>query len=251
MEKITVFTHRLDLAVRLVDTTSGRGVSGSGVTVRVDGVPVPFDDKGSGLLSMQNLGTRRFQLEICSPAYEPETLSVDLDTLGKGLPLLEVQLIPGLGYPGGVEFQTLAGTLPGIQSLSAVRLGDSACLIRAFDPRKRLVTLFNPHHLAMDRRFYALVDPDSGVCEPFEIIRTVNDQTVKIDRVLETAFRNYFPITPTVRGRCRPDGRYCLRARDEGGDGRWLVRWEGADGPHFRTVDFRQEDHPRLEEGGG
>ena len=55
MEKITVFTHRLDLAVRLVDTTSGRGVSGSGVTVRVDGVPVPFDDKGSGLLSMQNL----------------------------------------------------------------------------------------------------------------------------------------------------------------------------------------------------
>lgn len=251
MEKTTVFTHSLDLALRLVDTTSGRGVSGGGMTVRVDGKPVRFGEKGGGLLIFQNLGTRRFRLEIASPAFEPAEREVDLDALGKGLPLLEIHLIPGAGYPGAAEFLTLEGTLPGIQELSAVRVGDSACLIREFDPRKRLVKLFNPHHLALDRVLYALVDPDNGRYEPFRIVRTVDDQTIKTDRVLETVFRNYFPISPMVLGSCGGDGRYCLRVRDDGTACKWLVRWEERGTVRFRTVDFRQEPDPRLEEGGG
>lgn len=251
MEKTTVFTHSLDLALRLVDTTSGRGVSGGGMTVRVDGKPVRFGEKGGGLLIFQNLGTRRFRLEIASPAFEPAEREVDLDALGKGLPLLEIHLIPGAGYPGAAEFLTLEGTLSGIQELSAVRVGDNACLIREFDPRKRLVKLFNPHHLALDRVLYALVDPDNGRYEPFRIVRTVDDQTIKTDRVLETVFRNYFPINPMVLGKCGSDGRYCLRVRDDGTACKWLVRWEERGTVRFRTVDFRQEPNPRLEEGGG
>ena len=251
MEKTTVFTHSLDLALRLVDTTSGRGVSGRGMTVRIDEKPVRFGEKGDGMLIFQNLGTRRFRLEISSSAYETAEREVDLDALGKGVPLLELHLIPGPGYPGAAEFQTLEGTLPGIENLSAVRVGDNACLIREFDPRKRLVKLFNPHHLSLDRVLYALVDPDNGCYEPFQIVRTLDDQTIKTDRVLETAFRNYFPISPTVMGTCGGDGRYCLRVRDDGTACKWLIRWEEQGTARFRTVDFRQEPHPRLEEGGG
>ena len=81
MEKTLVFTHSLDLALRLVDTTSGTGVSGRGMTVRVDGTPVRFGEKGGGMLIFQNLGTRRFRLEISSSAYETVEREVDLDTL--------------------------------------------------------------------------------------------------------------------------------------------------------------------------
>lgn len=251
MEKTTVFTHSLDLALRLVDTTSGRGVSGRGITVRIDGEPVPFGEKGGGILIFQNLGTRRFRLSLSSPAFEAAEREVDLDTLGKGIPILELHLIPGPGYPGAAEFQTLEGILPGIAHLSAVRAGDNACLIREFDARKRLMKLFNPHRLALDRVLYALVDPDSGCYEPFRIVRNLDDQNIKIDRVLETAFRNYFPISPTVLGKCSGDGRYCLRVRDDGTACKWLIRWEEAGASHFRTVDFRQETHPRLERGCG
>ena len=251
MEKTVVFTHRLDLAVRLVDTTSGREVSARGITVCVDGRPVAFGEKGTGMLILQNLGTRRFRLEISSSAYERAEAEVDLDALGKGIPLLELSLIPGPDYPGGAEFQTLEGHLPGIRNLSAVRAGDNACLIREFDPRRRMVKLFNPHHLALDRLLYALVDPDNGCYEPFRIIRRVDDQTIKTDRILETAFRNYFPISPAVMGLCSEDGHYCLRVRDDGTACKWLVRWEEQGIPRFRTVDFRQEQNPRLEEGGG
>lgn len=251
MEKTTVFTYRLDLALRLVDTTSGRGVPGRGMTVRIDQKPVRFDEKGDGMLIFQNLGMRRFRLEITSPAYETAELEVDLDALGKGIPLLEISLIPGPRYPGAAQFQTLEGTLPGIGHLSAVRVGDNACLIREFDPRRRLVKLFNPHHLALDRVGYALVDPDRSCYEPFRIVGHPDDQTIKTDRVLETEFRNYFPISPMVMGKWGEDGRYCLRVRDESTDCKWLIRWEEGGAVRFRTVDFRQEPHPRLEEGGG
>lgn len=248
MEKTLVFTHRLDLAVRLLDTTSGRGAGGKELTVRIDGKPVSFREKGDGILIMQNLETRRFRMEVLSSAYEYAEQEVDLDALGKGIPLLELQLIPKPGSFGTTVFQELKGVLPGIAHLSAVRTGDNACLIREFDPRKRVMKLFNPHHLALDRVLYALVDPDNGSYEPFRIVQRLDDQTVKIDRVLETVFRNYFPVSPIVMGTCSSDGNYCLRVRDDGTACKWMIRWESCGTPQFQAVDFHQEQSPRLKE---
>ena len=247
MKKIMEFTHRLDLALRLVDTTSGAAVSGGSLEVYLDGLRVRFEEKG-GVLVFQKLPARQFRLELRSPYYESETREVDLDAM-TGMPLLEQHLIPSAGYPGGTEFLTLEGVLPGIGSLTAARAGDNACMIRAFDPRKRLVTLFNPHHLALDRVHYALVDPDGGRYEPFDIIKRMDDQTVKADRVLETEFHNYFPVTPLVMGKCGGNGDYCLRVRDDGTQARWIVRWVVDGVPHFRTLDFREDEHPQLEGG--
>ena len=251
MEKILVFTHRLDLALRLVDTTSGRNVSGRNVTVLADGEPIRFSEKQDQVLVFQNLGKRKFRMKILSPAFEEAETEVDLDALGRGLPLLEIHLVPSEQYPGGATFFTLQGLLPGIGELAAVRVGDKACLMREFDPRKRLAKVFNPHHLALDRVYYALLDPDRGIYEPFRILRLVDDQTLKVDRILEMSFKNYFPVTPEVLGKTRPDGSYCLRLRDEGQDARWVIRWKINGENRFRMVNFREGVPLPLEEGGG
>lgn len=250
MEKTLVFTHRLDLALRLVDTTSGRNVSGRSTAAFVDGKQVRFGEKGDQVLIFRNLEKRAFRLTITSPLYETAEVDVDLEKLDARLPLLEIHLVPGRNYIPGIELLSVEGTLPGIQELSAVRMGENSCLIREFDPRRRQATVFNPHHLALDRVHYALVDPDRGTCEPFRILRMVNDQTLKLDRVLEMSFRNYFPITPQVLGKTGADGSYCLRLRDDGTQARWLIRWVVDGEARFRTVDFRSTPHPRLEEGG-
>ena len=251
MEKTLVFTHRLDLALRLVDTTSGRNVSGRTAAAFINGEQVRFAEKSDHMLVFQNLPKRAFRLTVTSPAFETAEVEVDLDAFGKALPLLELHLIPSKGYPGGVEFLELEGILPGIGELSAVRLGDNACLIREFEPRKRMATVFNPHHLALDRVRYAVVDPDKNLFEPFSVLRLVNDQTLKLDRILEMPFKNYFPITPQVFGVTRPDGSYCLRVRDDAEKAQWLVRWTVHGEPSFRVIDFRETKTPRLEEGGG
>lgn len=248
MKKIAVFTHRLDLALRLVDTTSGAPVPASQVETWLEEVRIRFEEKG-GVLLFQDLPARRFRLSIRSPWFEPEEREVDLDTLPQP-PLLELHLIPSTGYPGDTAFWTLEGVLPGIGGLTAVRAGDNNCMIRNFDPRKRLMTIFDPHHLALDRVHYALMDVDRGQYEPFRILKRIDDQTIKIDRVLETEFRNYFPVTPLVLGRCGPEGAYCLRVRDDGTQARWIVRWERDGLPQFRTIDFQAEAAPHLEGGG-
>ena len=250
MERVLVFTHRLDLALRLVDTTSGANVPGSDVRVWVDGKRAWFAEKRDHVLIFQNLEKRAFRMEITSPAFESLETQVDLDALDKAQPLLELHLVPSRGYPGGVDFFNVEGRLPGIGELSAVPLGENHCLIREFDPRKRVVQIFNPHHLSLDRVGYALVDPDRNRFEPFRILRLIDDQTLKIDRILESEFKNYFPIVPQIQGITRPDGSYCLRVRDNGERAKWLLRWVRDGDVCFRFLDFRETPAPRLEEGG-
>ena len=252
MQTTLVFTHRLDLALRLVDTTSGKNIPSTELTVLIDGDPATFGKKEDEILVFQQLHKRQFLLETRSRLFEDGAIEVDLDKLNKAEPLLELHLVPSREYPGAAPFLELTGMLPGLQELSAVHLSSKSCLIREFDLRRRQLQMFNPHHLSLDRLEYGLVDPDQNVFEPFRILRQINDQTVKVDRVLETEFRNYFSIAPVVFGKVFPDGRYCLRVRDQASDANWLVRWTCSGGePQFRVLDFHDTAVLKLEEGGG
>ena len=242
----TIISHTLDLALRLVDTTTGRVVVGQDITLLYDGKRVGHMDKG-GHLILTGRGRNDFTLTVRAPGYEPRTVPIRYEALEPHMPYLELQLIPSPDYYSPVPCLTLSGNLPTLKALSAVKAGDSACLIREFDPRKRLLTLFNPHKLELDRTHYALVNPDEETFEPFQVLRRLSDRQFKIDRVLETQFGNYFPICPVVFGRVDPDGGYCLRVRDDSSQQRWLLRLEcGADVVQFKTVDFRKPDSLTL-----
>ena len=246
MERSRVFTYSLKLALRLVDTTTGKEVTGYGLEIRMDGAAERFTLKG-GVLIFQELEKRAFQMEVSTFAYEPVSMPVDLDTLDKNLPMIEIHLIPSDGHPGRMELLMMKGTFPGIEELCAVRMQDNVCMIRDFDPGKRLMKIFNPHRLALDRVFYALVDPDEKVFESFRILRVEDDQIAKIDRVLETRFRNYFPVTPVVFGQVRPDGSYCLRVRDDWENAQWLVRWSAEGKTYYRVFDLHEEKELPME----
>ena len=244
------FRHSLDLALRLVDTATGRVLAGRDLELRRDGRRVRPLEKEDGYLIFLGEGRRDFDLSVRLRGYEPRQVRVAYAALDKALPLLELHLIPGKDYAPGVPCFSLEGTCPGITALDAVRAGDSACLIREFDPRKRLVTLFNPHKLELDRTFYALVDPDRETYEPFRLIKRIDFQVYKTDRVIETRFGNYFPVCPMVFGGADPDGGYRLRVRDETAQARWIVRWEAGGQTFFQTVDFHRPETLTLKGGG-
>ena len=244
------FRHSLDLALRLVDTATGRVLAGRDLELRRDGRRVRPLEKEDGYLIFLGEGRRDFDLSVRLRGYEPRQVRVAYAALDKALPLLELHLIPGKDYAPGVPCFSLEGTCPGITALDAVRAGDSACLIREFDPRKRLVTLFNPHKLELDRTFYALVDPDRETYEPFRLVKRIDFQVYKTDRVIETRFGNYFPVCPMVFGGEDPDGGYRLRVRDETAQARWIVRWEAGGQTFFQTVDFHRPETLTLKGGG-
>ena len=237
-----LISHSLDLALRFTDTTTGRVVVGQDITLLRDGKRVGHMDK-DGHVVLVGWGRSDFTLTVRAPGFEPQTIPIRYEALDPHLPQLELQLIPGADYYSPIPCLTLSGTLPGLRALTAVRAGDSACLIREFDPRKRVLTLFNPHKLELARTHYALVNPDEETFEPFQIVRRLSDQQFKIDRVLESQFGNYFPVGPVVFGRVDPGGGYCLRVRDDSSQQRWLTRrQEEPEQIIFQTVDFRKPE---------
>lgn len=234
-----VINHRLGLALRLVDTTTGRAIADRALALRRDGKEIHPMVKGDGVLVLLDQERADFDLEVSVPGYEGRQLRVSYAQLDPGLPRLDLHLIPGPDYRSRYPCLTLEGELPGITGVDAVKAGESPCLIREFDPRKKLLTVFNPHKLELDRVWYALVDPDQETYEVFSVVRRVSDQVYKLDRALETPFKNYFPICPLVFGGIGPGDRYRLRVRDDGTQARWMVRLQREGGQEFRIQDFR------------
>ena len=232
--------HRLGLALRLIDTTTGFPVQDRAVRILWDGETVHPMFRTDGSMIFLDSRQEDFTLDVSLPGFEPCRTEVRYGKLDPQLPLVELHMIPAddyrlSRYPClGVE-----GTMPGIQTLDGVRAGESPCLIREQDPRRRLITIFNPHNLELNRTWYALVDPDRGVYEPFAVARRVNDQQYKLDRPLEMEFRNYFPICPLVFGSAAPNGKYRLKVRDDATSARWILRWVAGEQTNFATLDLR------------
>ncbi|MEG1108995.1 MAG: hypothetical protein RSC51_01745 [Oscillospiraceae bacterium] len=236
-----VIKHRLDLALQVMDTTTGRPVSGSVLRLYRDGKLMCPLEKERGMLVFSEMGRDDFTLSISSREYEQQEIPIHFAEIDENYPLLLCQLIPSAANYSPTTCLSLVGKLPGISQLTAVRMGDNSCLIREFDPKKKNVTLFNPHKLELDRIHYALVDPEKKCYERFKILQRIDDNTVKIDRVLETEFGNYFPITSVLFGKTGEDGSYCLRVRDNSSSASWLVSYRLDDQSYYQIMDLRQE----------
>ncbi len=237
---VAVINHRLDLALRIIDTTTGKPVAGNELKLSRDGKPLNPMEKERGTLIFPELGRSDFTLTVSSRNYEQTIIPISYSELDEKLPLMELQLIPTSSNIIPVPCLTLEGCMPGITELTAVKMGASSCLIREFEPRKRLATIFNPHKLELDRTHYALVDPDKLCYERFRIEKRVSDSSIRLDHLLETEFGNYFPICPVVFGKTAEDGSYCLRVRDDAKNVKWLIGYKIGQEHHYICLDLKE-----------
>lgn len=234
------FTHSLSLVLRLLDTTTGLPVSFSDITL--EGSRERPREADIGTLLFIDLPHEDFSLRLHSRRFEDCEIAVRFGELDEKLPLLDVPLVPRAGLYGGEPLLTLEGVCPGITELCAARPGDTSCLFREFEERKRLLTVFNPHLLSLDRPRYALIDVENARCETVRILRRVDDSTLKLDRPLMGSYGNYSPLTAVVEGLVRPDGSYIIRFRDDGSDAKWLLRYVVNGEERFKTADLRSAD---------
>lgn len=235
-----LIVHRLDLALRLLDTTTGRDVSASQVRLFRDGKPLHPTEKETGLMVFPALGRNDFILGLQAREFEPVSYPVRFSELDEKTPYVELHLIPSVISASPMPCLTLSGKLPGISEITAVRLGETFCLIREFDTRKKLMTVFNPHRLEMGRTHYALVDPEGMRYERITIVKRVDDNTIKLDRALESKFGSNWPVCPVVFGRTDSEGNYLLRVRDDATNPKWLIRCMLGDEERFFIVDMRE-----------
>lgn len=236
-----IFVHKLDLQLRLIDTTTGRTVTGRQVELLRGGERLHARELDGSLLLI-NTGREDFDLTVRARGFDERTLRVEYEKLDEKLPAVELHLIPNRLYAPGVALHTLEWKLEGLTSIDAVKNGDSPCLIRGFDERKRIMTIFNPHGLEMKDVFYGVVDPEKGTYEVIEITKRISDTEYKLSKRLEREFGSHFPVTRLVFGGVRPDGSALLRVRNAAREAKWLVRCTVNGEEAFRSIDFNKPE---------
>lgn len=241
--------HRLDLAVRLIDTTSGNVLGGAGVEFLIGGKAFRPLQKADGNHLFLGIGREDFDLTVRLFGFEEKTLRVSYGELDQSLPRLEAHMIPNRHYQRAGPCFTLEGTLAGLSALDAVKIGDNPCQIREFDERKRIMTLFNPHHLDLSKLYYAVVDPDEQSYEAFTVEETLTAETLRIDRKLTRPFGTHCPVARRVFGSVGAQGQYLLRVRDDSREAGWMVRYTVDGREYTQIIDFKQQERQKLDPG--
>lgn len=247
MQNTTTIVHRLMLALRLVDTTTGHNIPGRLVSVAVNGVPVRFLEKVQGVLLFTKLEPAQFTLSVCAKGYEPVSRQVDLHAAAQHMPLLELALLPDDAHAEGLPLTAMTGTLCGIRNLYAVRHRPSNCLVRFFDKRTKTLNIFNPNRLLLDGLFYAVVDEKKPCAEPIHIVRCIDEEHLLLQGDVTMALQSYCSISPMVMGRCEGNGAYCLKLRLDDPGANWVIGWTVREQTHFRLCALKDLAQLKLE----
>lgn len=237
----SVIRFRLDLLVRLIDTTTGGSVEERNVRFFRNRKAARPIARGGGNYVFLNCGREDFILEVCVYGYEPFRMPVQYEALDEKLPVIEAFLIPSENAPGNCPVLGLSGNLPGIQSIQAVNVNATCCCISDFDERRRIMKLFGMHRSGMDGIYYGLIHPDRQNYEPFTIQKEIAKDAVKITHPLKEPFSVNAPISRIIFGSVSPEGDYCIRVRDDREHLLHLVRYVVGEETRFQMVDFH---HP-------
>ncbi|MCD7739362.1 MAG: hypothetical protein LUH58_10060 [Lachnospiraceae bacterium] len=243
--------HRLDLLVRLIDTTTGDEVEERNVRFFEGERPVAPISRGSGNYVFLNCGREDRDLEVKAYGYESCTVNVRYDRLDEKMPFCEAFLIPSENAAGGQPVITFSGTLPGITGIQAADARSTGCSISSFDERRRIMKLFKSSRTGMDSVYYALLHPDRQNFEPFEVVKEMPGNAVKLQKPLAEPFQVNNPIARIIFGKVWPDGSYVLRVRDDAEKLIYMIRYEVQGETKFRTVDMRRAGEMKLEKEDG
>lgn len=246
MESAAVIRHRAGLVIRLIDTMTGREVVQGSFRFARDGKTVFPMYRTDGKLAFLNFPAEACMLSVESARYLPQELYLPQERLAAKLPLVEIHLVPNQTYTEWRPCGTIEGDWPGIEQIDAVRLTDTACLAQSYDEKRKILTLFNPHHLLLDCTYYAVVNPDLCRYEPIEIVEPCSEQKFRLAAPLQQSFGNYFPVARRTLGAITRPDHYVLRVPEDASDRRWLVRWRSGGTDHYQTVDFALPDTVKL-----
>ena len=242
----SVIHHRLDLVIRLIDTTNGYEVEEGDVRFWKNKEVVRPISRGSGNYIFLNGEREDCELEIKVYGYDKSAVSIRYEELDKLIPTKEVYLIPSENTQRGQPVITFSGTLPGLESIQAVSLRSTGLSINSFDERRRVMTLFKAYRMNLDDIHYGLIHMDSKSFEPFVVLEELSEVSVKVKEPLQESFSTNSPIGRIIFGYVGKEGNYCIRVRDDSDYLQYAVRYVVDGGVRFKELDFHHLDVSAL-----
>ncbi|MBQ7677247.1 MAG: hypothetical protein IJT32_03335 [Lachnospiraceae bacterium] len=235
----SVIQNRLDLLIRLQDTTTGLSVGERGIKFRFNGREIRPTPRGDGNYILINHGRDNGLMQIEVYGYEPFEAAIDYEQLDERLPVLDAFLIPSEEMRLGHDLVTLSGHLKGLKSIEAIHLARPLSGLREFDPKRCVMTVYMPNRrMNMTHTYYGLVNAAAGTFEEFMVLEEMNDKKVRIKAPLQEEFAPNAPICRLIFGKVFADGSYLVRVRKTGKNLKHMVRFVTEEGTEYQTIDF-------------
>ncbi len=246
----SVFGARLDLLVRLFDTTTGAAVNENTVIFRKNDQMIRPEMRGDSNYVFINTGREDFLMHIKANGFEEYETKVCYEALDSHLPALDVFLMPSENAFNGERFFSFSGTLPFLEAIEAVNLSRPVCTFNGYDAKKGVMSFFgeNGGRVRMDSVWYGLLRADKTGYEKIEVTSNVTPSSVKLAEALKEEVTTNPPIMRIIFGRVGEDGTYLLRVQNDGGGQVYLVRYVVNGEELFQTVDMNAPE-PLKESG--
>ena len=242
-----VIQARLDLLIRLQDTTTGLLVEERNVKFIKNGEEFRPTARGFGNYILINYGRENGLMHVEVYGYEPFETYVDYEQMDERLPTVDVFLIPSENERTGPKMLSLSGTLKGLSSLECIHPGKPLAGIREFNPKRRIMTIYAPNRrMNMVHSYYGLFHPDADTYEPFEIQEQIENSKIRLRSVLQEEFTANDPICRRIFGQVYEDGRYLMRVRDDGKRQVYLIRYVVDGETRYKRVDFLNDEEVTL-----
>jgi hypothetical protein len=241
-----VISAKLSLAVRLIDTTTGREVTEPDVRFYKYDRLIPVMRKTEGIYVIVNEGREDFPMRINVYGYDPYDVMVNFQQLDPRLPMLDVFLMPSEKNWVGGSVLEVCGTLSELEYIEAINLDRPIGLFQSLQEKKGVYTMnLLPVRTGgacrLDQISYALAD-ETG--ERYHVF-TVKEQEAPLRIILKDPFDKEHKLNDKIYriiyGRAGPDGNFSLKVRDDSSDLPYLVHFKVGDDEYFRIVDFRNE----------
>ncbi len=237
-------TYRLDLVVRLLDTTTGKPAAQRQVAFLADGSVMAMQERDTGLYVLLNRGRNDMHLTVQAKGYLETSVDICYANLSERYPEVEIPLIPEEKPYGYQDFVTIKGVMPGIESLAAVPLKSPSAKAANYLEKKQILKFFIAK--SMEEKSYALVHEDRMEFEEFHIAKRISGLSVKLTDPLNEACRPEEPVARIVRGMTEPSGKYLLRIREGTSGMEYLIRYTADGKTVFKKISLEHPEDWRL-----
>ncbi len=241
-----VITAKLSLAVRLIDTTTGREVDETGISFLVDGLMYNPMKKGVGVYVFVNICKEDFLMQINAPGYDATDVKVIRQELDPRLPMLDIFLMPTEKNRRGGSVLEICGNLPKLEYIEAIKLDSPIVLFHSAQEKKgickmTLLPLRAGGGCMLDSIAYALLSETEERYDVFTVDKQDGPLSIILKEPILQEHKLNDKIFRIIYGRAGPDGRFSLKVRDDSSNLPYLVHFKKGKFEYFRKVDFHLE----------
>jgi len=234
---------RMDLLLRLIDTTTGISVDEVNVQFTRDGEEIKAIYKGDGNFIFINSGRDNCLMHVRAFGYEETDIYVDYEQLNENSPELNVFLIPSESTVRRGPVIGISGSLPSLKSVDAINLMRPLCSFAEYNQKKKILTVFGyvaGKTVKLDDTYYGIAKTDEKSYESFEVANQSGDNKAVLKNPVSEGTKPNQKIFRLLFGYVRDDGSFIFRVRDDSSDLKYLLRFKVGEDIYFRVIDFHE-----------